>query len=619
MANEAGNCLATPTMLSTVDDLSSNLIFVTTLIVLTVYLLVEKYAILYHAKLWIEYLTTSVPSLEVPMTPEESQDDGVKGDPLTQMPLLDPNDKSKLNCYDPATKQLIGHAKNMTAVEVNEILEKAKVAQIQWKKTSYAQRRMVLRTIQKYVVEHVEDIVRVSARETGKPKVDAVMGEILTTCEKIRTICEWGEYWLRPDSRPTGPMMVHKTAWVEYVPFGVIAAVAPWNYPFHNYINHIISGIMAGNAVVGKPSEHSSWSSAYFDRILQQALVVNGHNPDLLGTVTGLAESGVALCTSPLVDKIIFTGSTPIGRLVMKSAADNLTPLVLELGGKDVMVFRHDVKVPGIIPFVMRGCFQNSGQNCVGVERVLVYESIYDDFLEQVVRRVKKLRQGNPLPSCGADGKVDCGSMIMPRQLEIVQELVDDAVNKGATLHCGGKVNPNLNGYFYEPTVLSDVTPEMDIFRQETFGPVMTLVKVPMDDDKECIRLVNSCKFGLGSSIFTADDAMGLAIGRQFECGMLTVNDYASNYLVQSLPFGGVKESGFGRFAGIEGLRALCYEKAVCVDSTSWIRTSIPPVIDYPIDDVKGYPFTESLVQLFYNESISGKIKGIIGLIKNGV
>ena len=220
-------------------------------------------------------------------------------------------------------------------------------------------------------------------------------------------------------------------------------------------INHIISSLMAGNAVVGKVSEHASWSSDYFGRIFQQALVVNGHNPNLVATVTGLAESGVALCTSPLVDKIIFTGSTPIGRKVMESASENLTPLVLELGGKDVMVIRHDVKVQNVIPFVMRGCFQNSGQNCVGVERVLVYEDIYDEFLKQVVPKVKALRQGNPLPSYGdADGKVDCGSMIMPRQLEIVQELVEDAVKKGATLHCGGKVNPNLNGQFFEPTVL---------------------------------------------------------------------------------------------------------------------------------------------------------------------
>ena len=236
MATESGKCLANSSLLSKADSLSSNVIFVASLVVLAAYLLIEKYEVFYHTKLWIEYLTTSVPTLEVPMTPEEAEDDGVKGDPVTEMPLLNADDESKLNCYDPSTKQFIGHAKNMTAAEVNEILEKARVAQAEWINTTYAQRRMVLRTIQKYVVHHVEDICRVSARESGKPKVDAVMGEILTTCEKIRTICEWGELWLRPDSRPTGPMMMHKSAWVEYVPLGVIVAIAPWNYPFHNSV-----------------------------------------------------------------------------------------------------------------------------------------------------------------------------------------------------------------------------------------------------------------------------------------------------------------------------------------------------------------------------------------------
>lgn len=212
---------------------------------------------------------------------------------------------------------------------------------------------------------------------------------------------------------------------------------------------------MAGNAVVGKVSEHASWSAEYYGNIIQKALEVHGHNPDLVATVTGMAEAGQALCTSPLVDKIIFTGSTPIGRKVMESASQQLTPVILELGGKDVMVFRGDVSLKTIVPWVMRGCFQNSGQNCVGVERVLVYESIMEKFIEAVVPKVKALRQGIPLKgACGADGIVDCGSMIMPRQLEIVQALVDDAVKKGATLHCGGSINSSLNGQFFEPTIL---------------------------------------------------------------------------------------------------------------------------------------------------------------------
>lgn len=200
------------------------------------YLLQEKMQLFYHLSLWIEYLTTSIPTLEIEMTPAESSDDGVKGEPCKVMELVDKSNPSMLNCYDPSTKQFLGQVKNMTADEVHELLVKAKKAQEEWSQTSFAQRRTVLRTIQKYVCEHVEDICRVSSRDSGKPMVDAVLGEITTTCEKIRTICEWGEMWLRPDYRPTGPMMMHKTAWLEYVPLGVIAPIAPWNYPFHNSV-----------------------------------------------------------------------------------------------------------------------------------------------------------------------------------------------------------------------------------------------------------------------------------------------------------------------------------------------------------------------------------------------
>ena len=170
-------------------------------------------------------------------------------------------------------------------------------------------------------------------------------------------------------------------------------------------MNHIISALFAGNAHVGKVSEHASWSAAYFGRIVQAALKVHGHNPDLVQTVTGMAEAGHALVNHPLVDKIIFTGSTPIGRKVMETASSNLTPIILELGGKDAMVLRNDIDVKSIVPFCLRGCYQNAGQNCVGVERVLVYESIHDEFIKQVVPKVKSMRQGNPLASRGDDGK----------------------------------------------------------------------------------------------------------------------------------------------------------------------------------------------------------------------
>ena len=233
--SEIGECLVPQGFMT--DTASPMVYMLASIVVLVFYLLQEKFELWYHTKLWFEYLTTSVPSMDIPMTDAEAKDDGVKGEPVKDMKLVkSPKDKM-INCYDPSTRQFLGQVKNMTPAEVHEILVKAKKAQEEWKKTTFAQRRKVLRTIQKYVCEHVEDICRVSSRESGKPMVDAVLGEITTTCEKIRTVCEWGEMWLRPDYRPTGPMMMHKSAWLEYVPLGIIAPIAPWNYPFHNSVS----------------------------------------------------------------------------------------------------------------------------------------------------------------------------------------------------------------------------------------------------------------------------------------------------------------------------------------------------------------------------------------------
>jgi|UPI000581A2C7 acyl-CoA reductase-like NAD-dependent aldehyde dehydrogenase len=585
------------------------------------YLVASKLAewnVLYWLKLSFEFFFCPVPLVDVQMTAAERRDDGVDVEPSAKIDLRDPSRPTMIQCYDPSTLQRLGEVPAMTPDNVHDLLVKASIAQKEWARTSFAQRRRVLRTIQKYIVHHVEDICRVASRDSGKPKVDALLGEVLTTCEKIRAVNAYGELWLRPSYRPTGPLMLHKTAFVEYVPLGIVAPIAPWNYPFHNLLNHIISGIFAGNAVVGKVSEHTSWSASYFGRIVARALVEHGHNPNLCAIVTGYGDAGAALVSHPLVDKVVFTGSPGIGKKVMETASHVLKPVILELGGKDAMVVMEDCQLKDVVPWVMRGCFQNCGQNCVGIERVLVYESLHDAFVEEVTAQVKALRQGIPLETCGSSADVDCGSMVMDGQLDLIQALVDDAVKQGATVVTGGKRAVNGNGQFYEPTILTGVTAEMRVFQEEVFGPVMTIVRVPKDDDEACLRLVNNSAFGLGSSVYCGNQRRGLALGRQIRSGMLCINDFGSNYLVQSLPFGGVKESGFGRFAGIEGLQAMCLERSILVDRIPGIKTTIPPPINYPIDKQKGLPFAASLIQLFYNESIIGKIKGIFGLIKFG-
>jgi len=245
---------------------------------------------------------------------------------------------------------------------------------------------------------------------------------------------------------------------------------------------------------------------------------------------------------------------------------------------------------------------------------LFVYESIAPKFLEVMVEKVRNLRQGCPL----GQEDVDCGAMVMGAQCDLIQELIDDAAAKGAKVHCGGRRNPALAGQFYEPTLLSGVTRDMRIWREEVFGPVMCVIAVPGDDDDEAVAMVNDCPFGLGSSVYSASAARARALGARFRTGMFTANDFGVNYLVQSLPFGGVGESGFGRFAGPEGLRACCLERSVVVDRIPGVRTSIPRPLDYPTDTERGMRFGTGLIKLFYGDSVWTKVKGIVDLIRYG-
>ena len=575
-------------------------------------------------KLTFEGLFDSVPSLddavellEVSSVGEgtnNNMSDGASSPPEKPIALVDPANPTIVHCYSPSTLDKLGTVPNLNAEQVSDLAKRCQTAQQSWKATTFAQRRRVLRTLQKYVVSHIDEICQLCAKDSGKTQVDALLGEILTTCEKIRTLLHHGETWLESSYRPVNPMMMHKNAYVEYVPLGVLGIIAPWNYPFHNMLNHVLSGIFSGNGVITKCSEHTSWSSVYFHSICRAALEVNGFDPDLVQLCTGMADTGKALVECSYVDKIFFTGSPGVGRHVMKGAAPHLKPVVLELGGKDAMVFCDDVKLKDVIPWAMRGCFQNCGQNCCGVERLFVYESIAQEFIKAMVDKVQNLKQACPL----SGNMVDCGAMVMDAQCDLVQGLVDDAVAKGATVHCGGKRNTANGGQFYTPTLLSGVTPDMRIWKEEVFGPIMCVIVVPGDNDETCVQMVNDCDFGLGSSVYSASTSRALAIGSQFNTGMFTANDFGVNYLIQSLPFGGVKESGFGRFAGPEGLRACCLERSIVVDRIPGIKTSIPSPIDYPMNTKQGMGFGKGLIKLFYGDSILVKVKGIVDLIRNG-
>ncbi|KAK9821805.1 hypothetical protein WJX81_007733 [Elliptochloris bilobata] len=518
--------------------------------------------------------------------------------------------RQQIPCYDPGNMQFLGILEADTAGKVEEKIQRARAAAKDWRQSSFRQRRLLMRVLLKYIIEHQETICRVSARDSGKPMVDAAFGEVMVTCEKLAWLAREGERHLCPERRTAGVMMFYKAARVEYHPLGVVGAIVPWNYPFHNVFNPLSAALFAGNSIVIKVSEHASWSSRYYGRIVAAALAAVGAPGDLVQIVTGYAKAGQALVTGG-VDKLIFVGSTEVGRRVMAAAAATLTPVTLELGGKDAFVVCHDADLGQAVATGLRSAFQSCGQNCAGAERFIVHERVYDAFTAMAAEAARGLRQGHAL----GGPPVDCGAMCLPGLAERVAELVDDAVAAGAQVLAGGRlVRPPGGGQFYAPTVLAGVTPAMRIWREEVFGPVMAIAKFHSED--EAVALANDCAFGLGSAVFSQNEVRANAIGARLEAGMTSINDFATTYMCQSLPFGGVKDSGFDRFAGVEGLRGLCVAKAVCEDRWPWLmRTDIPPILRYPVGD-GAFGFVAGLVGMFYGTSLGARARGLGAVLR---
>ncbi|CAB4484181.1 Aldedh-domain-containing protein [Rhizophagus irregularis] len=547
--------------------------------------------------------------VEAPIEAKPGWNDGK----ILEKPCLrDVSNPGYITCYDPATGQFLATIPAHTDDDVKEALKKARNAQQKWVKTTFAERKRVLNSLLNFIINNQEEICWVSSRDTGKTLVDGKFGEILSTCEKIRWIIKRGEKALATEYREASPVMPYKLAKIEYHPLGVVAALVSWNYPFHNTFIPIISSLFIGNGILIKASEQVAWSMQYYNKIIKTCLIECGHDPDIVQFLCGFPDCGEAIVRSG-VDGITFIGSSSVGKQVMKAASDNLTPCILELGGKDCAIIRHDANLSHALPIIMRGTFQNAGQNCVGLERILVHESLYNEFVDRVTDQIKKMKVGSVLND---DIVVDVGAMTMSGQGERLQNLIQASVSEGAKLILGGRpyIHPKYpTAQYFEPTLLIDVTPQMTILKQELFAPIMVVMK--FSTDEEAIEICNKSLYGLGNSVFSGDQSKGDWMSKRLRCGMVNVNDFGATYL-NNLPFGGVGISGFGRFGGIEGLRSLCLMKSVTTDRIPFFKTSIPRVLDYPMHS-NGSSFVSNLVILLYDNSLIDKIKAITGLIKN--
>eukprot|EP01139_Manchomonas_bermudensis_P010094 Amastigsp_a339951_77.p2 type:complete len:539 gc:universal Amastigsp_a339951_77:1-1617(+) len=515
-------------------------------------------------------------------------------------------DTSVVTMFNPATMAPLGKGsvRATTRDEVIAAVARGRAAQKQWAKSTFAQRNAVLNRIRRFILDHQTEICELSMKDSGKTLMDAHYGELFPVLEKIQFLLNEGEAGLSPEQRSSGSIL-HKVGTVFYQPLGVIGILAPFNWPFHNIMCPVLPVLYAGNAAVIKVSEWTTYSCDYYGSILKDALVAEGFSADLVQFVVGWGDVGASLISSG-VDKIFFTGSPENGRRVMAEAAKTLTPVVLELGGKDPMIICEDANFDHAVAQAMLGIFTSCGQMCVGTERFYVHESIYDAFVGAVVARVKSMSQGPPEEMCH-----DIGAMTMPRQLDIIEGLVNDALASGARALVGGRRKPG-KGLFWEPTVLVDVNHTMRIMREEHFGPVMVIMKWSTDD--EVIELANDCPYGLGASVFTRNAARGQRIAEALVSGMCVINDYGISYVCQSLPFGGVKISGIGRINGVEGLRECTRTKAILSDRFPF-TVSMPRAWQYPIAQKDGVELAQRMIRLIYGASLWEKTKAAVSMV----
>jgi acyl-CoA reductase-like NAD-dependent aldehyde dehydrogenase len=416
---------------------------------------------------------------------------------------------------------------------VGEVVARVREAQPEWEAIGLAGRRRWLERLRDWMIDNHGRLADVMQEETGKVRAEAEL-EAPFLCGTINYYAENAREFLAEET-PTPHMLPLKVKRLRivYRPYPVVGVISPWNFPLILAFDDAIPALTAGCAVVIKPSEFTPLSAIELVRAWKEEIGA----PDVLDVVNGTGETGGALVDE--VDFVQFTGSDRTGKVVMKRAADTLTPVSLELGGKDPLIVLADADLERAVNATATGALANTGQICMAIERVYVEEQVYDEFVEKLTEQVRALRQGADGRSFGAD----LGAMTTSAQTQIVEEHVDDARRKGGRILTGGK-RKDGPGDWYEPTVIADADHSMKVMTEETFGPVIPVMKV--SDAEDAVRRANDSRYGLSASVFAGSRQRGEMIARRIEVGAVNVNDVLTTYFALGVPMGGWKQSGIG-------------------------------------------------------------------------
>ena len=499
----------------------------------------------------------------------------------------------QFDVYSPVTGNRIATVPALDTAEVEALVARARAAQPVWQARGVSERADLIFRFRSVIAVNADRVARTSSEETGKLLFEALVTDVQTTCDLAKWYARRAEVITRKRRVPVG-WLVTKRAYEVREPYGVVGVIGPWNFPVLNCMRSVLAALVCGNTVVLKPSEASPLSALLMRELATEA----GIPDDVFLIATGDGLTGAALVDAD-VDKLVFTGSVETGRKIARAAAERLLPVTLELGGKDPMIVLKGANLDRAADAAIVGAFANTGQICTSIERAYVEEAVYDEFLQRVVDKAKRVR-------VGADDDADTGAITIEMQIGKIEQQVDDALRHGARALVGG-ARVTGTGRYFAPTILADVTQDMRIMREETFGPVLPVMKVR--DADEAIRLANDSPFALGGSIW-GRRAEAEKLVRRLRAGMISVNDTMVNGLIAGLPFGGLKDSGYGRVYGDEALREMTWPRGITVDRAGMREFAYYPLNKFGIARVRG------LVQLLSAPGLRNKVSGLSKLIR---
>lgn len=492
-------------------------------------------------------------------------------------------EEKRMTVVAPATGRVITEIEETPLQDIPLFFQRGKEAFSVWSSLSIQERMRYFRKLKQMMVDEMDELARTISEDTGKVVTESVIADIMPTLDAIDHIMRHAGKELNRRKVKTPLLLIGKKSYIEYMPRGVVLVISPWNYPFQLAMVPVLSALAAGNSVILKPSEVTPLVGKTIEDLFQRA----GFPQGTIQVGHGGKEVGAAF-TAGKPDYIFFTGSVRTGKIIQQQAAKDLVPTTLELGGKDPMIVFADADLKRAAKGAVWGAFTNSGQVCMSAERLYVERSVYDQFIQLLRSEAESLIQGT-------DQDADIGSLTFPGQKEIIREQLNEAIGSGARLETGRAPDQWQEGMFIPPTILTNVTQDMKIIQEETFGPLLPVM--PFVDEEEAISHANGTAYGLNASIWTKDKEKARRVAARLITGAVVINDVIITVANHGLPFGGAKESGLGRYHGEGGLRIFCHEKAIMED-LGWMNSELQW---YPY---KGkYPLLLTLFKNYFNEN----------------